>query len=168
VKSLLVGLTILSVQLQAPFVAAEASALQVDGDRLWVEVAVETTRAASTVLMRAFGPDDQGLDPVALEQRGARWTARVFLPRRSDIRLTFEHIDAEGFSFVSRPAALIELGVDVAVFGLDAATAVGAGTEPEPLESRSRWLWLALALAATAAALLLITFGRGRREEPEA
>lgn len=166
-KSVLVGLALVSVQLQAPFVAAEASALQVDGDRVWIEVGVETTRTASTVLVRALGPDDQGPDPVAMEQSGTRWTARIFLPRRSDIRLTFEHIDPEGFSFVSRPAALIELGVDAAVFGLDAASGVGPDVAPDPIgdSNRSRWLWLALGLAASAAALLLVTFGRTRPDD---
>lgn len=157
------GIVLLSVPLQAPFAVAEASALQIDGDRLWVEVSVETVRTASTVLVRAIGPDDQGLDPVAMEQHGDRWTARVFLPRRSDIRLTFEHIDPEGFSFVSRPAALIELGVDAAVFSLDAARAVEtAGEEDEDSRGdRSRWLWLALGLVAAAGALVILSFGRG-------
>lgn len=165
--SALVTLVLLSVPLQAPFVVAEASAVQIEGDSMWVEATVETTRSAAVVLVRASGPDNQPLEPVAMEQREGSWTARMFLPRRSDIRLSFEHIDPEGFSFVSRPVALIELGVDAAVFGLgDERTAARSPADgPERNDGRSRWLWLAVGLVSAAGAVLLIAFGL--RPQPE-
>lgn len=164
-KIALLVAALFSVTLDAPFVVAEATATQIEGDRMWVETTVETTRSAAAVLVRASGPDGRSLDPVAMEPRGNSWAARVSLPRRSDIRLSFEHIDPEGFSFVSRPATLIELGVDIAVFGLDTGAA-SAGDEPVPRDGttgRSRWLWLAVGLASAAGALLLYGFGRGTR-----
>lgn len=169
-KIALLVAALLSVTLEAPFVVADATATQIDGDRMWVETTVETTRSAAAVLVRASGPDGQALDPVAMEPRGTSWTARVFLPRRSDIRLSFEHIDPEGFSFVSRPATLIELGVDVAVFGLevDAVSPTAEPGAPEASADRSRWLWLAFGLLSAAGALLVYTFGRGTDDDAEA
>lgn len=169
-KSLVLAVVLLFVPLDAPFVSATATAVQIDGDQVLVEVRVETTRAAATVLVRALGPDDQGLDPVAMESQGESWVARISLPRRSDIRLTFEHIDPEGFSFVSRPAALIELGVDAAIFSLDRARdpIASDATPASGQGDRSRWLWLAVGLVATAGALLLLTFGRGAKEPVDA
>ncbi len=168
-KITLLVVALFSVTLEAPFVVAEATATQIEGDRMWVETTVETTRTAAAVLVRASGPDDQPLEPVAMEPRGSAWAARILLPRRSDIRLSFEHIDPEGFSFVSRPIALIELGVDAAVFGLD-AEAPRPSDEPDDADApsgRSRWLWLALGLVSAAGALLLYTFGRVPRRDGE-
>jgi len=148
---------ILSVPLEAPFASAEATATRVDGDMMWIDVRVETVRTADVVLARAVGPDNRPLDPVAMEADGAIWSTTLFLPRRSDIRLAFEHLDAEGFSFVSRPAALIELGVDAALFSLGDPPA----SPPEPVDSGGgdvRWLWLAGGLAAGALALVLVAF----------
>jgi hypothetical protein len=164
VKTALFVALLLSVPLDTPFVSAEASALQVDGEMMWVEAVVDTDRDASVMLVRAVGPDDQPLDPVAMQQQGTEWRTRMFLPRRSDIRLAFEHIDAGGTSFTSRPAALIELGVDAAVFSLDAATPVKAdGAEPaDEGAGRTRWGWLALGLGAAAVALALVAFATGR------
>jgi len=162
----LLAVALLSVPLEAPFVAAEASALQIDGDSMWVEASVETTRTAAAVLVRASGPDERPLEPVAMEQREGSWIARISLPRRSDIRLSFEHIDPEGFSFVSRPIPLIELGVDVAVFSLGAAPgeANSQPDAPAPSNTRSRWLWLAVGLVSAAGSLLLFAFGSGDRD----
>lgn len=157
-------LLLLAVPLDAPFVSAEATALQVDGDMMWVEARVSTQRSASVVLVRAIGPDDQPLEPFAMEPQGEEWSARIFLPRRSDIRLTFEHIDPEGFSFVSRAVPVIELGVDAALFSLDegfAAVATDESTE-QPEGDRSRWGWLAVGLGAGAIALVLVAFTWGR------
>lgn len=157
-------LLLLAVPLDAPFASAEATALQVDGDMMWVEARVSTQRSASVVLVRAVGPDDQTLEPFAMEPQGGEWSVRIFLPRRSDIRLTFEHIDPEGFSFVSRPVPVIELGVDAALFSLDEGFAAVAADEPtdEPDGDRSRWGWLAIGLGAAAIALVLVAFGWGR------
>ena len=70
-----------SVPLDAPFVEAEATALQIEGDMMWVEATVDTSRSASVVLVRAVGPDDQELEPIAMEAQGTAWKARIFLPR---------------------------------------------------------------------------------------
>lgn len=166
--SALLALFLLSVPLEAPFVVAEASAIQIEGDSMLVEASVETTRSAAVVLVRASGPDDQPLEPVAMEQRDGSWTARIRLPRRSDIRLSFEHIDPEGFSFVSRPVSLIELGVDAAVFGLGVDRAVSPDEGSESGDGRSRWLWLAVGLASAAGALLLFAFGLRSPEASDA
>ena len=162
-KAALLFVLLLVVPLDAPFVSGEATALRVDGDMMWVEARVVTQRTASVVLVRAVGPDDQPLEPFAMDAQGDEWTARIFLPRRSDLRLTFEHIDPEGFSFVSRPVPLIELGVDAALFSLDEGftTDATADTDQEPSNDRARWGWLAIGLAAAAIALTLIAFALG-------
>ena len=171
-RTLAAALVFLVIPLQSPFVSAEATALRIDGDMIWVEVRVETDRAAATVLVRAVGPDNEPLEPIAMAQGESDWSTRLFLPRRSDIRLMFEHLDPEGFSIASAPAALIELGVDIAVFSLDQDMA--AITEPDVPEDegedRSRWGWLAIGLAAAAIALVLLAFGPQRakpRDESE-
>lgn len=155
---LLASVLLLSVSLDAPFVSAEATALRVDATGVLVEARVVTDQAATVVLVRAVGPDEQTLEPVAMEPRGSVWVARLQLPRRSDVRLAFEHIDPDGTSIVSRPAALIELGVDAAIFSLDEVGASDAGESAggEELAVGRRWGWLVVALTSTTVALVLL------------
>ena len=144
--------------------SAEATALSVDGDMMWVEARVDTNRAATVMLVRAVGPDGEPLEPIAMEPQRTEWVTRMFLPRRSDIRLTFEHIDTEGFSFVSRPAALIELGVDPAIFSLGETNPIFADDAADELPGpdRTRWAWLALALGAASLGLVALAVAWGR------
>ena len=164
-RSALFVVLLFSVSLDAPFLSAEATALRVEGDMMLIEVSVETERSAAVVLVRAIGPDDQPLDPVAMEATGSAWSTRLSLPRRSDIRLSFEHLDSEGFSFISRPALLIELGIDAAVFSLDEPPPDGGVDQEEAASRDTRWLWLALGLGAAALAVVLVAVGWRRTDD---
>lgn len=143
--------------------SAEASAIEANSDALVLQLEVETDTGGTAMIARALGPDGSELPPTAMVLDGGAWRGQMRIPVRSDIRIVFELSRAGAPPALSRPASVIELGVDPAVFSLNRPV-----TTTEPVsEPQNRWGWLGLAAAAAALALGLAWWGLGRTAETD-
>ncbi len=149
---------LLFLPLSSPFGEAEATASSaVDGLRL--EVSVEVDGSPVAVVARGVAAGLSELPPVALaNQGGGRWVGIVELPMIENILLGFESIPVRGTTTMSELHPLTELGVDAALFSLDAVDTGFGESDDDPLVTPegARWGWLGL--AAGAAALTLLAF----------
>ena len=154
---MIVALAVLAaVTLGGSFGEAGASTVSVESETILVDLYVDVTVSAQSVVAHlSVGDDDTRVIPL-IHRGGARYGIRTEIPRK-DYLVVFEAIsDAPQ---LSTPATLSSLGAQL--------TIPGSPAEPEPEEEpreSDRWGWLAVALGAASLSALAF-WVLGEREE---
>jgi hypothetical protein len=154
---------LLTVTLTSPFGAAEATAIDA-GPPLEVTMTVKVEDAREAVLVRMVSVAGE-LDPVAMVPReDGAWGVTLRLTEREDVLVAFEAIPAEGESAISESHRLSELGVDPAIFAIEATSSTAPSEDAAPVGVG----WLIAAVAAAVVAVGLVAWWAAPRRMPAA
>ena len=148
---------LLAVQLGGAFGNASATVLSTSGESMQVDIHVEVSGSADSVLAHLALPGEPTLTVPLLEREPGLYGIRTEL-RAANYAVVFEVLGSP--SAQSQPVLLSDLGADIGD-----GSAVSTAPEEVPTEEEiTRWLWLALAFAAGALAVLALLFIGGKKD----
>ncbi|MEX1038151.1 MAG: hypothetical protein WDZ96_04760 [Acidimicrobiia bacterium] len=139
---------LLAVELGAGFGAASAELVSTSSNAIEVDLRVEVTQSAETVIAHLVA---EGESPVALpllQREPGVFGIRTAL-KPLNYRVVFELFGPD--PALSEPRSLMELGVVFPVGGSESTTTTDPADLPEDV---TRWLWLAIAFGAASLSAL--------------
>ncbi len=150
---------LLAVELGAGFGAASAELVSTTSNAIQVDLRVEVTQSAETVIAHLVAEGESPLALPLLQREPGVFGIRTEL-KAVNYRVVFELIGPDPAR--SEPTSLMELGVELRAVGIESTTT----TDPENLpEDVTRWLWLAIAFgAASLSALAFWVLGGDSRQ----
>ena len=146
-----------ALELGGAFGSASAATVSLGSDTMVIDLEVEVTVTAESVLVH-LSVDDERLVMPLLHRGGAIYGIRTEVPRSNHV-VVFEVIGPD--NSISSPATLSQLGADLVVAPDDVEPDEGLD------ESTTRWGWLGLALGAASLSLLAIWVLGGRDKGPD-
>lgn len=150
---------LLAVELGAGFGAASAELVSTTSNAIQLDLRVEVTQSAGTVIAHLVAEGEPPLALPLLQREPGVFGIRTEL-KPINYRVIFELFGPDPAQ--SEPRSLTELGVDFPVGGSASTTT----TDPDDLpEDVTRWLWLAIAFgAASLSALAFWVLGGDERQ----
>lgn len=155
-------LLIAAVVLGGAFGSASATVERIDADIMVIEIKVEVTESAESVVAHLIFDDEPAGTLPLLDRGDGTFGLRTELAPRNYF-IVFETVGPEGRS--SEPVSLTDLGADL---GPETGVTTTTEAEDELSEESRQKLWLAVALGAASLSLLAFWVLGGREEEPEA
>lgn len=153
-------LLLAAVVLGGAFGSASATVESIDGSVMVVELTVEVTESAESVVAH-LSFDDEAVGTLPLLDRGdGTFGLRTELEPKNYF-VVFETLGAEGQS--SEPVSLTDMGAELGPERRSTTTTVA---DEELSEESQQMLWLAIALGAGSLSLLAFWVLGGRVDEP--
>lgn len=150
---------LLAIELGAGFGAASAELISTSSNAIEVDLRVEVTQSAETVIAHFVAEGESPIALPLLQREPGVFGIRTEL-KPINYRVVFELFGPDPAQ--SEPRSLVELGIEFPV-GVPESTTT---TDPEDLpEGVTRWLWLAIAFGA--ASLSALAFWVLGGEEPQ-
>lgn len=158
-----VSVLLAAMVLGGAFGSASATVIEIDHDRMVIEITVDVVRSAESVVAHLSFGDEPMLTVPLLDRGGGTFGLRTELQARNYV-VVFETLGPAGES--SEPVSLAQLGADMR--SEPAPTTVTTAPDDGLSAESRRMLWLAVAFGAGSLSLLAFWVLGGRRLESTA